>query len=164
MKNLFLIRHAKSSWADPSLDDHERPLNGRGKRDAPRMAEWLRSQGARPDVLLSSTAQRAQRTARYFAKTYGIDKSAILRRAAIYEAAPDALLRLIHELKDEWDTVFLFGHNPGFTSLANLFPGEHIDNVPTCGIVRLEADVEHWTDFGPTTARQRAFYYPKMLE
>ena len=163
MKSLFLVRHAKSSWSQPDVDDHDRPLNDRGKRDGPRMAKWLRSQGARPDALISSTAKRARRTARYFAKAFAIDKGDVLHKATIYEAAPDALLRLIQDLNDDWDTVFLFGHNPGFTDLANLFPGAHIDNIPTCGIVRLEADIASWADFSPQTAEQRAFYYPKML-
>lgn len=163
MKSLFLIRHAKSSWADSSLSDHDRPLNERGKHDAPRMARWMRGQGAHPDALVSSTAKRARRTARYFAKEFGVAESDIERRPAIYEAGTRALLQAIQELNDEWDTVFLFGHNPGFTDLANLFPGDYIDNVPTCGIVRLEAEVDSWKAFGPQSAVQRAFYYPKML-
>jgi phosphohistidine phosphatase len=163
MKSLFLIRHAKSSWSDSSLHDHDRPLNERGKRDGPRMAKWIHSQGAQPDAIVSSTAKRARKTAQYFAKAFGVDKGDIERRSAIYEASTRALLQVIQELDDEWETVFLFGHNPGFTDLANLFPGDYIDNVPTCGIVRLEADVDSWKDFGPQSAEQRAFYYPKML-
>jgi phosphohistidine phosphatase len=163
MKSLFLVRHAKSSWDFPEMDDHDRPLSERGKRDAPRMAEWLRGQGAQPDALVSSTARRARKTAQHFAKSFGVDKDEIVRRSAIYEAGPGALLRVIQEMDDEWDTVFFFGHNPGFTSLANLFSGKFIDNVPTCGVVRLEAEVSHWADFGPRNAKQRAFYYPKML-
>jgi len=162
MKQIFLIRHAKSSWEQPGLADHDRPLNERGKRDAPFMAQLLCSSGLRVDGMVSSTAKRARKTAREFARAYGHKKSFIQLEESLYHAYPVEITRLVRRLPEEWNTVLLFGHNPGFTDLSNLFLGDYIDNVPTCGVVGASSEVNSWADWKPERARRHLFYYPKQ--
>lgn len=162
MKSLFLVRHAKSSWDYPHLEDHQRPLAARGKRDAPRMARILVNQGIRPDKLISSPAQRAHDTAMLFAKEMAIDHWDILIEKDIYDALPDTLQEVTSCLNEDWSTVALFGHNPGFTVYANRFTeGFRFDNIPTCGIVRIDSDTSYWTDFVPGHAKVMKWYFPK---
>jgi len=162
MKTLFLIRHAKSSWKDPSLDDIDRPLNKRGKRDAPFMAKLVSGKGLRPDRLISSPAKRALTTAEYFAKALELTRKQIDIRDEIYEAAPEDIHELIRALPEEENTILLFGHNPTFTAIANYFSEEYIANVPTCGVVQLQADTDSWNRFDKEEGRLIAFYYPKQ--
>ncbi len=162
MKKLFLIRHAKSSWDEAGLRDFERPLAPRGKRDAPCMANVLLRKAVRPDKLVSSPAQRAQDTAVQFAKVLDIDPWNIQISDAIYEALPDTLHEVVTSLDNQWDTVLLFGHNPGFTLYANRFSeGFRFDNVPTCGIVCLLSDADSWMDFVPGNAKIEEWFFPK---
>lgn len=164
MKTLFLIRHAKSSWDNPSLKDFDRPLNKRGFRDAPFMARMLAKKMSAPDKLVSSPAKRAFTTATYFAEAFGIHGDDIHQDVAIYEAYTTELLYIINRLDPSWDTVCLFGHNPGFTNLANQFTDEVIPNIPTCGIVQISGAIKDWQDFRPDKVALRAFYYPKQFK
>ena len=162
MKTLFLIRHAKSSWKDPSLDDIDRPLNKRGKRDAPFMAKLLRGKGIQPDRLISSPANRALTTAEHFAKAFEVPKSKIDIQDLVYEAAPEDIHQLIRALPTAENTILLFGHNPTFTAVTNYFSEEYIANVPTCGIVQIQANTDTWKQFDKDEGRLTAFYYPKQ--
>ncbi len=162
MKKLFLIRHAKSSWDDPGIPDIDRPLNGRGLRDAPQMAVLLKGMGIHPDRLVSSPANRAFTTASFFAAAFGIPASEIEIVDDIYEAMPQDILRVVHHLDDKYATVLLFGHNPTLTSVANMYAESYIPNVPTCGIVGIQAAVERWRDFNEQTARLIGFHFPKQ--
>lgn len=163
MKTVYFIRHAKSSWSDMSLRDFDRPLNKRGKRDAPMMAQKLQEMGVSPDAILSSTANRAFTTATHFGKALGIARSEIIEAPSIYEAYYITVLKIVQNQPKKWDTILVFGHNPAFTTIANSFNGDYIDNVPTCGIVKVTADVENWDDFDEETAKVAAFYYPKQF-
>lgn len=163
MKNLYLIRHAKSSWADLNLRDEDRPLNSRGKKDAPRMAEFLTDQLVAVDAFVTSPAKRARTTAKLFAETFGHDKDTLTQKKQLYHASTDDILNVIFEFEEAWDHVFVFGHNPGFTYFANFFTKQPIANVPTCGIVHIKADIEHWTDFDYKSGKLVNFYYPKMF-
>lgn len=145
MKTLFLVRHAKSSWDDPSLADHERPLNDRGKRDAPKMGERLARRGVTADLILSSSAVRALTTARIIAEKIGYDPKSIVADRRIYGAQVSTLLYLIQELDDEHERVMLFGHNPELTELAHRFSGD-IGDMPTCAVVELTFDTPRWAD------------------
>ena len=163
MKTVFFIRHAKSSWADLSLDDFDRPLNNRGKRDAPFMAKRLYDLGVRPDAIISSPAKRAFTTAKHFGKANGIDEKDILKVEAIYEAWTSTVFEIIQKLPEDWQTILVFGHNPAFTTIANSFAGDtYIDNVPTCGIVQIEATIDKWKQFNEQTGIVKAFHYPKQ--
>lgn len=163
MKTIFLIRHAKSSWDQPLLKDIDRPLNKRGFRDAPFMANMLSHKIKAPDQLISSPAKRAFTTATYFAEAFKIKPADIQREKGIYEAYTQELLYLVQHLDSSLDTVCLFGHNPGFTSLANQFATDFIDNVPTCGIVEIAGDIDDWSEFQKKKVAVKAFYFPKQF-
>lgn len=161
-KSLYLIRHAKSSWDNLQLRDFDRPLSPKGQKDAPLMAELLKRKLVVPDVLISSPAVRALQTCYYFADAMGIDHTSIIQDIAIYEAHPDDLQDTVSNFKPEWNTVFMFGHNPGYTMFANRFvKGIRFDNVPTCGIVKIVNDSSYWVDFVPGKATVAEWFFPK---
>lgn len=162
MKTVYFIRHAKSSWADMSLRDFDRPLNKRGKRDAPFMAEKMNSFGIKPDLIISSPANRAYTTAKYFAAAMDIKASEIVQEENIYEAYPSAVFKIIQRLPSVINTIFIFGHNPAFTMIANSFEGAYLDNVPTCGIVEISAEINQWKDFVAENGVLKEFHYPKQ--
>ena len=162
MKTIYLIRHAKSSWKDMSLRDYDRPLNKRGLRDAPFMADLLKEKGITPDAIVSSPANRAYTTACYFAKALKIEKENIIKEEDIYEAYHSTVLSIIQKQSDTIDTLLVFGHNPAFTNLANLFTKNYIDNVPTCGIVEIAASIKSWAELNEENGKVVNFLYPKL--
>ena len=164
MKNLLLIRHAKSSWDDPLLSDQERPLNKRGKRDAPAMGLILKEKGLHPDLMLSSPAKRSLKTAKLIAEAIDYPKKHIKVHEGIYEQGLDALVELILGLDRSLDRVFLVGHNPELTDLANRLTGAGIENVPTCGIVSITFDLTHWKDCALTGGQLAFFERPAKLK
>lgn len=162
MKALSLIRHAKSSWTYPELTDFERPLNDRGRRDAPRMAQRLaRELGRKPLRLLSSPATRAITTARVFAEALGLDLEAVQIEPRIYDASRKTLLELVNGLPDSAAQVLLFGHNPGLSELAHTLADCPFDEIPTCAVVRLELEIPSWKKAVPGSGRLGAYLYPK---
>jgi phosphohistidine phosphatase len=163
VKNLFLIRHAKSSWAEIGARDFDRGLEERGLRDAPKMAKILRGMGIMPDIIISSPAKRAISTAQYFAKEMGIPFEMIDLQSDIYEASESDLLHVIRNISNDAQTVLLFGHNPTLTYFPNRYTEDFIDNVPTCGIVQLSMNGEKWADFNEKTVSKSGFWYPKMF-
>ena len=144
MKTLLILRHAKSSWKFPDLTDHDRPLNRRGKRDAPRMGRALKERGLVPDLVISSTATRAKDTASAVAKHSGY-KGKRIRFESLYAAEPGAYLAVLRELTDNYQRVLIVGHNPGVEELIELLTGE-IHIVPTCTLAQIEFDIEKWSD------------------
>jgi phosphohistidine phosphatase len=161
MKYLSLLRHAKSSWKYLGLDDFDRPLNRRGKAAAPRVGARLAALDQRPDVIISSPAVRARSTAALVAAELHVKEQALILDAHIYEADCKTLLALIRGFKDDWQDVMLVGHNPGLTELANLLAPCQIDNIVTCGVVRLEFPVTSWQDIGDISGRLQFYDYPK---
>jgi len=161
VKQLYLIRHAKSSWDNPALDDFDRPLNARGLRDAPAAGQRLADAGARPDLIVSSPAARAIATARTIAGAVGYEPDQIAEAPEIYEADPDALLDVIRGLEQAHQKVFLFGHNPGFTALACMLGDREIDNLPTCGVYAVAFDASGWREIGPSSGVCTLVDYPK---
>jgi len=164
MRELLIMRHAKSSWDDPSLADFDRPLNERGKQDAPRMGEYLAAMGVRPDLIVASPAKRARKTARIVAEKLGYDKEAIRWVEGIYEASVQSLLYLVCSLPDEAEKVMLVGHNPGLTYLANVLGDLTIDNIPTAGVVGLVFDAGSWDEACRSKGHVLLFEYPKKLK
>ena len=165
MKNLYIIRHAKSSWTEAGLTDFERSLDTRGHKDAAKMSMSLKNLGIQPDLIVSSPAMRAATTAQYFAKTFNINAQTIDYQRDIYEASEEDVFNVIHHLPDTAQTVFLFGHNPTLTYFVNRFmKNDYIDNIPTCGIVKIAAFTEGvaWKNFNERVAQFEAFWYPKM--
>ncbi len=145
------------------LDDHDRALNKRGQRDAPEMADRLYQLGVQPDGLLSSTARRARATSEAFRKAFAIPAAKCHYDKILYHAWPANIEARIRQLPADWDTVFLFGHNPGYTDLANqLQHSAFIGNVPTCGIIGAEAAIGGWSDFSLAKAQRTAYLYPKQ--
>ena len=161
MKTLTLIRHAKSNWDNPALDDVDRPLNPRGKRDAPVMGKRLADRKLDLELIVSSPAKRALTTARVIAKALAYDKEKIRTDPSVYQAEVEDLLRVIRGLPAEVDRAALVGHNPGFTDLANALTGGHIENVPTCGMVHLELMADTWVPADRGAAVLVFFDFPK---
>lgn len=161
MKTLYLVRHAKSSWKNPSLRDYERPLNRRGKRDAPFMGDKLRQRGIKADAMVSSPARRAKKTAQIIAEKLQFPGGKINYLDRIYDADDSDLLEIIQHQPKKVEVMMLFGHNPEFTDLANELSNSHIDNVPTTGIVCINFDVEKWEEVDYGKGRLVFFDYPK---
>lgn len=160
MKEVLLIRHAKSSWEFANLKDEERPLNKRGHRDAPRMAEFCKSNNLNLTHLISSMATRAFTTAEYFQKAYSIELS---KETELYFGDDDDWMHIINNLDSKVDFPAFFSHNPTITYFANMFEGDYIENVPTCGIVHLQSTVDDWSKMHFDNTSIKNFYYPKML-
>lgn len=160
MRQLILIRHAKSSWSNSSLDDFDRPLNKRGKRDAPFMAKLLSEKEIHPDFIISSPAKRTKLTALEFSKQFGIERANILWNDKLYLASLTTLIKILKQLDDKAKTVFLIGHNPGLTDFQNFLCKEEIDNIPTCGIVSMITD-KKWSEISSKDFELDFFEYPK---
>ena len=161
MKTLLLVRHAKSSWDEIGMDDSERPLNERGKKDAPQMARRLKDKNIKVDVFISSPAKRADKTAKYFAEEYGLEKKEILLVDNLYGASVGSFLEVVSKIDDKHHTVALFSHNPGITEFANTLTSVRIDNIPTCGIFAVQVTANKWADFSKAEKLFLFFDYPK---
>lgn len=144
MKTLLLMRHAKSDHANARLTDHDRPLNVRGECSAPRMGQLLREQELVPDVILSSTARRAQDTARLVADSLGYTRE-IDRRRALYLTPPHEYVEVLRTLSDDWATALVVGHNPTLEALVSLWSDDDAE-FPTAAVAHFEADIDHWFD------------------
>ena len=161
MKKLFLIRHAKSSWKDNSLSDFERPLNKRGRRDAPFMGKLLAQQGVQPDLVISSPATRTSTTAKFFCNEINYPFNEVLLEPKLYLADSDQIIDVLQSVEDRFNILMLFGHNPGITELSNQLTDHRIDNIPTCGMVSLKLSRGSWEDLGPNSCEFIFFEYPK---
>jgi phosphohistidine phosphatase len=160
MKTLFLVRHAKSSRDDASLPDRERPLDDRGKRDAPKMGKRLAKRDAKLDLLVSSPALRALTTAHLIAGEVGYKRERIVVDDRLYASSPDDLLAVIRALDNTLDRVMLFGHNPEFSELAHRLSSEIVD-MPTCAVAEYNFDTKAWTDVGEVKPVTTVLDYPK---
>ncbi|MEO7924202.1 MAG: histidine phosphatase family protein [Chitinophagaceae bacterium] len=161
MKTLILVRHAKSDWGDSSLDDFDRPLNERGKRDAPAMAQRLLDKKIKLDVFIASPAKRAKKTACIFAEAYKTGKDEIIFRDELYGAGENVFADVIAKADNKFDSMAVFSHNPGITDFANLLTNTRIDNIPTCGVFAVKADCKKWKDFAEAKKEFWFFDYPK---
>lgn len=144
MKTLLVIRHAKSRWADFSVADIDRPLNNRGKRDAPVMAERIKKRGLELDALVSSPAKRAHKTAKIFAEELGLSKKDIVIKDELYEAGVQQFDSVVQHLDDKYNNVALFSHNPGITEFVNTLTTTRIDDMPTCAVVAVKIKADSW--------------------
>jgi len=138
MKTLYLVRHAKSDWGDPLLDDHDRPLNERGLRDAPAMGHRLAERGVRPDRIVTSTAVRAR----------------------LYGATGSGILAVASTLDDALDSAMLAGHNPGMSDAVGELTGEWVE-LPTCAVVECRVNVDHWAELVEGTGELVSVATPK---
>lgn len=161
MKQLLIVRHAKSSWDDFSVPDFERPLNERGKKDAPVMAERLIERNILPDLLVTSPAKRARKTAELFAKTFELPKENIVEAKELYEPTSEAFYDVISNLPVSASTVMVFSHNPGITAFVNRLSSVAIDEMPTCAVFAASCDIDDWSGFRAAKKEFLFFDYPK---
>ncbi|WP_075349719.1 SixA phosphatase family protein [Algoriphagus marinus] len=161
MRKIIFVRHAKSSWDNPNLRDHDRPLSERGLRDAPRMAKRLKDKNILPDLILSSTAKRAKQTAEITAKNLGLSQSIIQFESNLYHASPKEILNQIKTISDQSiGTLIVVGHNPGFNDLIEYLGGS-IENLPTAGQFGFKLAIREWSEISPEKAEVWFFDYPK---
>lgn len=162
MKTLLILRHAKSSWKDESLPDHDRPLNKRGKEEAPRMGRLIRELDLIPDLIISSTARRAQTTAKLVAEEAGYDGEIILLRD-LYAAAPEAYLEALETVGDKFQRVMVVGHNPGLEELVEALTGEY-QPMPTAALAQVSLPIEGWSELNDEVeGKLSGFWSPKSL-
>lgn len=165
MKEITLIRHAKSDWGEAFLNDADRHLNERGLRDAYFMSEWFAKNKSRPDKILSSPATRALNTALIFARALSLKEESVLLEPKIYEASLESLLRIVQTQNSSYDHLLLFGHNPGFTALCNeLSEDVFIDNLPTCGIASYLLNAKSWKEIGSKKCKLNYYEFPKNFK
>jgi phosphohistidine phosphatase len=161
MKTLYLFRHAKSNWDDNNLTDIERPLNKRGFKDATNMGNLLAEKKLNPELIISSPAIRAFSTAEIISEAFNYPKNRIISDSRIYEATMKHLVEVIREIDDAIQKTVVFGHNPGFTNLANLLGDKFIDNMPTCSIAGFEMDILSWKEIDRYCGKLVMYEYPK---
>lgn len=162
MKKVVLIRHAKSDWGSPHTKDFDRTLNPRGLRDAPFMATMLKEKISSVDKVISSPAYRAMTTCKYFCIEFGYNEAEIQYDKGIYEDGQSTILNLLKNIDNSMNTVFVFGHNPDITSTATYLSGERIDNIPTCGIVAINFEINNWSEVINKNGTREFFLYPKL--
>jgi phosphohistidine phosphatase len=162
-KRLVLLRHAKSSWSDPGLPDHDRPLNGRGQDAAALVGRHLRREGFRPDLVLCSSATRTQQTLHLLDLPEGNE---VIIDDRIYGAPAPDLLSCISEVPDRYQTVLLIGHNPGVEDLARMLDRDGLDSVekfPTAAVAVLDLPIGAWREITAGAGRLDVFFTPKEL-
>jgi len=164
MKILYLVRHAKSSWDHPELGDAQRPLNKRGKIDAPMMGKLLASKGENPELIISSHAKRAFSTAKRIAGELEYPAKNIIVNEDLYMADSDDFYKIIDKVPDNINRLMLFSHNYGITYFANHISCADIDNIPTCGIVRVDFETKKWKEIKNTKGKLNFFEYPKKYK
>jgi phosphohistidine phosphatase len=163
MKTLLIVRHAKSSWDNADTSDIDRPLNDRGKRDAPAMAQRIINTGLAIDRFVCSPAKRARQTAEYFVNAYGKKDKDIRFVPELYHASTATFKEVVSKLDDSDATVILFSHNPGITAFVNLLTDTiRVDNMPTCAVFAVKGDTAHWQDFFAAKRELLFFDYPKL--
>lgn len=161
--NLWIIRHAKSSWADPGQADFDRPLNARGLKDGKRMMRWMRAQARHPQCIISSDAARARATAEFVRDGFSVAPDRLLFDHRLYHASPEALLEVVRELPDDCPSVALVGHNPGSTEFINAIVGSVVvEDLPTFGIA-LATLPARWLDARFACATFVALQTPRTL-
>jgi phosphohistidine phosphatase len=147
---LLILRHAKSSWADAHADDWERPLNDRGRRDAPRMGQLLRRLSLVPDLIITSDAVRAQTTAQMVADAAGYAGRIVLS-PPLYHATPEAAIEVLTAVTDSAArTIMIVAHNPGLEDLVERLTGQHV-TLPTAALVNVELPIRTWTELERST-------------
>ena len=162
-KSLYIVRHGKSTWDYNSASDIDRPLKERGIKDAYHMSERLLKNNQVPELIISSTAVRAMHTATIFARTFELDTSKIQLNNNLYLASTRSVLDIVESINDQINSVMIFGHNPTFTDLANIFLKDKIDNMPTTGLAKIIFNSKTWTNIRNQEPIESFFDYPKNI-
>ena len=163
MKKLLIIRHAKSSWANSNETDFERPLNDRGRMNAPEMAERLVKRNVLPDAIISSAAKRTIETSLLMMKPLGLQQQQLVKKQELYLATPDTILETIVSMDDAWQTAAIVAHNPGVTDFVNTLCEVKVDDMPTCAVYAVDIKTDSWINFNKATKEFLFFDYPKLL-
>ncbi|HTN05253.1 SixA phosphatase family protein [Agriterribacter sp.] len=162
MRSVLFIRHAKSSWDNAAESDFDRPLNERGKKDAPEMARRLLEKKVPLDSFISSPAKRARKTTGFFTAAYGLAQSNILLKAELYLPSIDVFYDVIEETSNQFHHLAICSHNPAITGIVNQLTNEiRVDNMPTCGIFAIKINIQQWQDFRKAEKQFWFFDYPK---
>lgn len=161
MKTLLIVRHAKSSWDPAVTNDFDRTLNDRGKVDAPEMAAKLKREGIVPDLLISSPAKRAHKTAELFAGVFDIEKENIQLIDNLYEPRMQAFQDAVTAIPETVSIAALFSHNPGVTDFANSLTTTRVDDMPTCAVFAVQFEAASWKEFMEVEKTFLFFRYPK---
>lgn len=161
MKTLFLLRHAKSSWDDPALNDFDRPLNQRGREAAPMMGRVMNKKNLAPEIIVCSTAERARQTAA-LVKEAGRLEGILKFEDMIYAASASELLQVVAGLDDEFESAMLVGHNPGFESAVRVLSGAH-ETMPTAALAVLELEISDWAGVAPGCGKLVEVLRPKEV-
>ncbi len=164
MKTIYIVRHAKSSWEDLTLHDFDRPLNKRGKENAPFMGKLLKNKDIKIDLMLSSPALRAKITAEIIAEALGYPTEKIVFEKKMYEANTSYLLQLIQNQDDKIENMMLIGHNPELTAWVNQLTSAHIENIPTAGVCCIQFGTKHWEKIRLKQNELVFFEYPKKYQ
>lgn len=163
MKKLYIVRHAKSSWGDFTTPDFDRPLNDRGKKDAPEMAKRLLDKKITIDLFISSPAKRAKSTCKAFCKVYDRNKEEIVLIDELYHASVETFNKVVSAIDDQFGSAAVFSHNPGITDFVNsLVKDVTIDNMPTCAIFAVEIEGDSWAAFLSAGKKFLFVDYPKL--
>ena len=164
MKTLYLVRHAKSSWNNANMSDHDRPLNDRGKRDAPEMGRRLFQRNPQPTIIICSSAVRAETTATILAETIDYPIADLNIDERLYGAEANDVISIIGEIDNSIDCAMLVGHNPTFTHLINALSGSQMEEIPTCSMAVLKFPTNTWSEIDQTQGELLDFDYPKKDE
>lgn len=157
-----MVRHAKSSWGDFTTPDFDRPLNERGKKDAPEMANRLLNKNIIIDIFISSPAKRAKNTCQAFCKVYNRPKDEILYIDDLYHASVETFNKVVSAIDNKFESAAIFSHNPGITDFVNaLVKDVNIDNMPTCAVFAIEIETNSWQDFLQASKKFLFVDYPK---
>ena len=161
MKQLTIVRHAKSSWKDTSISDRKRPLNKRGERDAPVMGKRILAHGIRPSQIVTSPATRAWKTAKIIAGEINYPREFLQREEYLYLAPLDRILDVIVAQDNGFNNLMIVGHNPGLTDLVNFLQPGLTNNLPTAGVVSVEVEQDDWNLYRQPKTRLLVHDWPK---
>ena len=159
--NLLLVRHAKSSWSNPSLTDFDRPLNKRGASNAPLMGQRIRDYGLHLDAIITSTAERAQETSKLIAKEMAYEIEDIDLESDLYHASREVFINILSKQQNR--NIAMVGHNPGIQDFSYWLSSEPTVNFPTCGVIHISFSLDNWTEISKNSGKAMRFEYPKMF-
>ena len=161
MQKHFLMRHAKSERDHSTQKDFDRILNDRGLNDAPEMGKRLNKSGVKADLIISSSAARALKTAQVVAQEICYPEKNIVQQQEIYEADIDDLIQVIRNVEDRYEKIIMVGHNPSFTGIVGYLTNQFIDNIPTSGVVQINFDLPTWKQVTQHSGKFISIDYPK---
>ncbi len=163
-KTIYIVRHAKSSWDDFELSDHDRPLLPIGVKKTKKIISFLVDKEVKPELIISSSAVRAYETAKLVAEGVGYEVGEIVKSKALYHAGVDEIYYELFSVNNDIDSVMLFGHNPTLTYFANIFISREIDNLPTSGVVSVDFKTNSWETIANAKFKVNFVVFPRMIK